>query len=477
MRVAGIDIGSEGVRVQVLDLHGESCAACAHPLDTLEGSDGRMEQDPEAWWEATCRCLRSVAPSHIRALAVTSTSGTIAVLDARDRPLRPALLYGDGRAVKEAAVLGVRPTDPPAKILWLRRHEPEVWRAVRRVVHAADFVVARLTGRWATDWSHALKTGYDPASLRWSGVLEAAGMDPTLLPEVLPPATPIGVVTEAAASETGLEAGTLVVTGMTDGCTGQIACGATSPGQWCTVLGSTLVLKGVTHRRIIDPLSRVYCHRHPDGYWMPGGASNAGGAWLRHHFPDADLGALDTEALALTPTGVVVYPLVRTGERFPFVAPEARGFIEGVPQSRSHAYAASLEGVAYVERLGYETLASLGAEVGEVIYTAGGGARSVPWLQIRSDVLGRVLRRPALPGAASGAAILAAVALTGEPLAARAAAMVRIDLEVAPRRAFEGCYEEAYARFVQALRDRGYLPSSTILANDTIPLAGSGACP
>lgn len=457
----GIDLGSEGVRVSVLDLQGTLRASASCPLVTLEGPEGWTEQDPEAWWVASCLCLRAVSrevpPDRIRALSVTSTSGTVAVLDAHGRPLRPAMLYSDGRATAEAAELGVRPTDPAAKLLWLRRHEPEVYGKVRRIVHAADFVVARLTGRWATDWSHALKTGYDVASLRWSPLLEEIGVDAAVLPEVLPPATPVGPLTRAAAEETGLHHGTMVVTGMTDGCAGQIACGAVLPGQWCTVLGTTLVLKGVSVRRIPDPLRRVYNHRHPDGYWMPGGASNTGGEGLRRAFPDADLAALDIEALRHTPTGLIVYPLVRRGERFPFVAPHACGFVEGTPASRSQYYAAVLEGVAYLERLGYETLQGLGAEVGEVIHTAGGGARSRPWLQIRSDVLGRVLRRPALPGAAAGAAILAAMAATGQPLVECAAAMVRIELEVSPRRERAEHYGEGYGRFVEALRRRGYL--------------------
>jgi len=460
--VAGIDLGTEGVRVYVLDLQGTLRASAAHPLETLEGPEGWVEQDPEAWWASMCRCLRAVCRDvkQIRALSVTSTSGTFVVLDAQGRPLRPAILYSDGRATQEAAELGVRPTDPVAKLLWLRRHEPEVYGKVRRIVHAADFVTARLTGRWATDWSHALKTGYDVVTLRWSPILEKAGVELEMLPEVLRPATPIGPLTRTAAEQTGLHHKTLVVAGMTDGCTGQIACGAVLPGQWCSVLGTTLVLKGVLTQRIVDPFRRVYCHRHPDGYWMPGGASNTGGEGLRRAFPDADLSALDTEALHHTPTGLIVYPLVRQGERFPFVAPQARGFVEGTPVSRAQSYAAYLEGVAYLERLGYETLLALGAEVGEVIHTAGGGARSRPWLQIRSDVLGRVLRRPALAGAAAGAAILAAMATTDEPLARCAAAMVRIELEVTPRREVSARYGEAYRRFTDALRRRGYLDSN-----------------
>jgi sugar (pentulose or hexulose) kinase len=157
-----------------------------------------VEQDPEAWWASSRRWLRAVSGEvkGIRALLVTSTSGRFAVLGAQGRPLRPAILYSDGRATQEPAEPGVRPTDPVAKLLWLRRHEPEVYGKVRRIVHAADFVTARLTGRWAaTDWSHAPKTGYDVVTLRWSPILEKAAVEVEILPEVLPPATPIGSLT------------------------------------------------------------------------------------------------------------------------------------------------------------------------------------------------------------------------------------------------------------------------------------------
>ncbi len=467
--VVGVDLGTEGVRACVLDLQGMLYAEAAESVATYETEAGGVEQDPEDWWSAVGRCLRSlwtaVDPRRVRALAVASTSGTVVVLDARGRPLRRALMYNDGRAVQEAeavrAYVGgptpVRPTDPLPKLLWLQRHEPDVWTRTRRVVHAADFVTGRLTGRWVTDWTHALKTGYDPASQTWSPVLAAMGVGPDGLPTVVPPGTPVGEVHAWAAEATGLRPGTLVVAGMTDGCAAQVAAGAVAPGEWCSVLGTTLVVRGVTERPLRDPQGRVYCHRHPEGFWLPGGASNTGGECLRKAFGKADLRAMDAQALAHAPTGLVAYPLVRRGERFPFVAPRARGFLLGTPRSEFERYAAYLEGVAYVERLAYDLLTRLGAAVGDTVFTAGGGARSEAWLQIRSDVLGRVLCRPRYTGAAVGAAVLAATAVAGDGLTARTRAMVRVDRTVVPRGHTQALYAEAYGRFLEALRTRGYI--------------------
>jgi len=468
MLVAGIDVGTQGARVVVLDLGGKVLARAGEALPSPAATTASIaEQDPEAWWDAVCRCLRRVLvqidATRLRGLAVSSTSGTLVLTDESGRPLRPALMYNDARATAEAREIDTvtanraSPTDPLAKLLWLRRHEPKIFAAARRIVHAGDFIAARLTGEWRTDWSQALKSGYDPVDLRWSPLLALVDLDSERFPQVVAPGAEIGAVTQRAYESTGLRPATRVFAGMTDGCASQIAAGAMAPGQWCSTLGTTLVVKGVTRERLHDPLGRIYSHRHPEGFWMPGGASNTGGECLQREFAADDLGARDRQAAALTPTDLVAYPLVRSGERFPFVAPQAEGFFLGKPRSRAERYTACLEGVAFVERLAYETLEHLGARVEGVIATSGGGANSRVWVQIRCDVLGRPLRKPALPEAAAGAAIIAAAAATEEPISARANAMVRMTTQVLPRENTAERYLAAYQRFVGALKSRGYL--------------------
>jgi len=469
MLVAGIDVGTQGARVVVLDLGGKLLARAGEALPPPPATAANIaEQDPEAWWGAVCRCLRRVLvqidATRLRGLAVSSTSGTLVLTDESGRPLRPALMYNDARATAEALEIDTatsdhraRPTDPLAKLLWLRRHEPKIFAAARRIVHAGDFIAARLTGEWRTDWSQALKSGYDPADLRWSPVLALFDLDSERFPKVIAPGAEIGAVTQRACESTGLRPASRVFAGMTDGCASQIAAGAMAPGQWCSTLGTTLVVKGVTRERLHDPLGRIYSHRHPEGFWMPGGASNTGGECLQREFAADDLAACDRQAEGLTPTDLVSYPLMRTGERFPFVAPQAEGFLLGKPRSRAERYTACLEGVAYLERLAYQTLDDLGAKVEGVIATSGGAASSRVWMQIRCDVLGRPLRKPALPEAAAGAAIIAAAAATNEPISARANAMVRMMAQVVPREDTAERYLAGYQRFVGALKSRGYL--------------------
>ncbi len=514
----GLDVGTQGARV-VACTFGDN----RHPPTLLQAAQpfppgtivaglppGHVEQQPAGWWQAATACLRQVVaqvrPESIRSISVTSTSGTLCLLDGCGEPLLPALMYNDARAGREAAEvqtagaelaerLGYRfnASFALAKLLWLARHRPDLLAAARWAVHATDFLVGRLCGVYGvTDSSNALKTGYDVERGDWPAFIAAdLGLPTDKLPHVLTPGTVIGAVTPDAAEQTGLPTGALVVAGMTDGCAAQIAAGAVAPGEWNSTLGTTLVLKGVTDQLIRDPLGRIYSHRHPDGYWLPGGASNVGGEILEQRFPGADLAKLDRQAAQLSPGAWVAYPLARRGERFPFVRPDAEGFLvpfvsQGL-QSTSAAprpgepsaptlrlaspvddqapiaptppelYTAYLEGVAYVEKLAYKTLQRLGANVGDVIRVAGGAARSAAWLQIRADVLQKELWQPAEPGAAMGAAILAACRTHFDGLIPAAQAMVHVKATVAPQTNRAAAYAERYERFRAECVRAGYL--------------------
>ena len=170
------------------------------------------------------------------------------------------------------------------------------------------------------------------------------------------------------------------------------------------------------------------------------------------------MGELNNRALNASPTDLVIYPLMRRGERFPFFAPEATGFALGETGDEVVYYAAHLEGLGYVERLSYEVLQTLGASVGDTLYVAGGGTHSPAGLQIRADILGRRLRVPEVPSGAMGAAILAARGCAFASLAEAAASMIRYRQVVEPRDAYRSAYQQRYQRFIVACRQRGYLP-------------------
>ena len=471
--VIGVDVGTGGARALAVDAAGAVLAAASLRFSDPAGPalpPGWSEQDPEMWWGAARACLSEVAArvdaGTVRALAVTSTSGTVVAVDAAGQPLRPALMYNDARAVEEASLaqdagraqaenLGYafQASFALPKILWLRRHEPGVFERAACFLHAADFLLLRLTGELGlSDSSNALKTGYDLSGLSWPLWIEQAlGIPLAKLPRVAAPGEPVAALSAGGAAATGLRAGTSVAAGATDGTAAFLASGAVAPGDWNSTLGTTLVLRGVSRDLVRDPAGRIYCHRHPEGYWLPGGASSTGGEWLESRFPGADWPALDRRALDLSPTPLAVYPLVRRGERLPFVDPVAEGFVEAPEGCAADLlYAGHLEGTACVERWILEVMESLGVPVGERICVTGGGARSREWLQIRADLLGRTLARPRVVDAAFGAALLAAARTLHPSLSAAARAMVRPECEVAPRAGPRAPNDPLYSRIREA---------------------------
>ncbi|MFJ4738976.1 FGGY-family carbohydrate kinase [Streptomyces sp. NPDC088775] len=458
----GIDLGTQSVRAVVAGDRGEILGSGSAPL-TGRRDGVRHEQRPADWWTAVCAATRQAlrdcpAP---RALAVCATSGTVLLGDREGRPLTPGVMYDDGRAVAEAARAKAPPSWALPKVMWLLTEYGGGAGDAVRVMHQADLVLARLAGTpLPTDSSHALKTGYDLERDDWPRRrFGRLGLPDGLFPDVVRPGTRIGEVGRAAAEATGIPAGTAIVAGMTDGCAAQLASGSLNIGSWNAVLGTTLVLKGVTSSPVEDPAGVVYNHRAPDGSWLPGGASGVGGGVLTAAFPAVDPIRMDALARAHEPARVVAYPLVATGERFPFVAPEATGFLLGEPASEAEHWLALLTGVGLVERLCFDYLDLLGAQNYGRLTLTGGAARSGYWSRLRADILGRSVYIPRYSEPALGMAILAAYgAGPGTSLIRTAGAMVRLRHVLHPHPVRTAWYTEPYLTLVDELERRGWLP-------------------
>ncbi|MFF0339638.1 FGGY-family carbohydrate kinase [Kribbella sp. NPDC004875] len=443
----GLDLGTQSVRAVLADAKGRVLARATRPLASHR--DGvRHEQDPQSWLTAVDAVLAEVGTAGVEGIAICSTSGTFLLTDRAGRPVTPALMYDDARAAARRGQIvdadpdrwatSMQPTWALPKILDLVADGDDL--ADRRIAHSADFVAAHLAGRpVATDTSHALKTGYDLIADAWpAAAFDKLGLPLTLFPDVVRPGTELGRTPE----------GVPVYAGMTDGCAAQIAAGALAPGAWNSVLGTTLVLKGVSADLITDPTGAVYSHRHPDGGWLPGGASSTGAGVLTELLPGADLDALDRIA---HPIDAVTYPIAKTGERFPFVAPQAERFTLGSTPDDLHTYAAVLQGVAFIERLAFEHLETLGADPVRSVSLTGGATRSGYWNQLRADVLGVPVELPAVPDPAYGMAVLAASG--GHDLTGTARRMVRVDRVLEPG---ARPLDDLYGEFVAELDRRGY---------------------
>jgi D-ribulokinase len=472
----GVDLGTQSVRTLAVTGGGTVLGSGSAPLGGRRVGE-RHEQDPGDWWAGVCTASREALGSlervRIGGLAVCATSGTVLLTDAEGAPLSPGLMYDDGRAAAEAASaraagLAVQDTWALPKARWLvETYGPG------RITHQPDVITGRLVGEPVpTDSSHALKTAYDVEREAWPDVM---GLPRETLPEVVRPGTRLGEVCPAAAEATGIPAGTPVVAGMTDGCAAQIASGALRPGSWNSVLGTTLVLKGASPTPVHDPTGVVYNHLAPDGSWLPGGASSVGAGVLTAVFAGADPVAMDARAAAFEPSGAVAYPLVSQGERFPFLAPHACALVLGEPDGDADLWAALLQGVAFTERLCLDYLHHLGAPLDGPLTFTGGGARSPYWNRLRADILGRPARVPLHTEPALGMAALAAYGTGAGPgLADVAERMVRIRTVLEPDPDRTALFAEPYARLVDELAARGWLPAP-VAAHAHARLTPSGA--
>ncbi|NUT34599.1 MAG: carbohydrate kinase [Hamadaea sp.] len=474
---AGVDVGTQSLRVYLVDAAGAVAGRGSGRLRShrrvAEDGTRRHEQDPAQWWQVLGEAFRQAlagldgraGADRVRGVAFCSTSGTFTLAGPDGLARTPAVMYDDARAHVEAAKVAATGADLwtalgyPMQPSWALPKLVHLLRAGHRgrLQHCADHLAERLAGApVATDWSHALKTGYDVAAGTWpSPVLDRLGVPADMLPDVVRPGHRIGAVGAAGAAHTGLTVGTPIHAGLTDGCAAQAAAGALTPGSWNSVLGTTLVLKGVTTERLRDPGGAVYSHRHPDGGWLPGGASNVGAGVLDARFPGADQTALDAAAAAYEPAAGLSYPLLSKGERFPFVDPEAEAFDAGRFSGTAERYAALLQGVALVERLCFAYLQGLGADISGPVTLTGGATRSRYWTQLRADILGRDVILPAHAEPAFGAAACAAAG--DGSLTAAAQKMAGDGRVVAHRPEVHERFAEPYAKFVAELHDRGYL--------------------
>jgi sugar (pentulose or hexulose) kinase len=486
----GVDVGTQGVRSVVVTAEGRCLGSGSVPLAPGDRSNGRHEQDPAAWWGALTSAVRAAVSqagdsADIRCIALDATSGTVLVEDADGVARGPALMYDDSRAREQTVraqlagaplwdTLGYRmqPSWALPKLMWLLEHD-----AVGpgdRVVHQSDHLLRKLTGSpVATDCSHALKTGVDLRDISWPAeIFHELHIEVAKLPEVVLPGTEIGQVGVEGSVATGLAAGTPVRAGMTDGCAAQIATGALKPGSWSSALGTTLVIKGSTKDLIRDPHGAVYSHRNPDGGWLPGGASSTGAGAISQQFPGADqasLNRLTDRAAAEVPVSGATYALAGTGERFPFVAPQAHGFLDPEAIDEPQRFAALCQSIAYIERLSYDVLGVLGADVSGPVALTGGATGNSWWNQLRTDTLGRATFVPTSAQAANGMAILAA-APEGE-LAPTAERMVEVGSRYRPDPSRAQVLRPGYERLLDELVDRQWLDGE--LAARALATAGS----
>ncbi|HYN63709.1 MAG TPA: xylulokinase [Candidatus Limnocylindrales bacterium] len=400
------------------------------------------EQDPGEWWIAAQTAIRAalvaagVAGVDIEAVGLTGQMHGAVLLDAAGAVLRPAILWNDQRTGTECdeiratvgfeRLIAISGNDAitgftAPKLLWVRRHEPDVWARLAHVLLPKDYLRYRLTGDYSMDKADGSGTIlFDLAARTWSiDLLDDLAMDPSWFPPTLEGPEVTGTITSAAAQATGLAAGTPVVAGGGDQSANAVGVGVVDIGMMALSLGTSGVIFAATDTPVREPRGRVhaFCHAVPGRWHMMSVMLSAAGSlrWFRdalapgEAFGDLAASATKVEAAA---DGLFFLPYL-SGERSPYPDPAARGAFVGLAlrHDRRHMARAVLEGVAFGLRDGLDLMVAAGTPTPSQIRISGGGTVSPLWRQILADVLQTELATVSTTeGAAYGAAMLAAVA-------------------------------------------------------------------
>ena len=434
----GIDIGTSGVKALLMDDVARVIGSHDAGLSVSRPRPGWSEQDPEDWIAATRKAvagLRAAHPVEFAALASVGLSGQMhgaTLLGADDRPLRPCILWNDGRSGAECAELEARVdvrgiggniamagfTAP--KLLWVAKHEPEVFARIAKVLLPKDYVRLWLTGTHASDMSDAAGTLWlDVAARRWSApLLAATGLSESQMPEVIEGTAQSGVLRPEVAAEWGV-ARVPVAGGGGDNAATACGMGLLAPGAGFLSLGTSGVLFTATERFAPNTAQAVhaFCHAVPGRWHQMGVTLSAVDSltWLARQLGGTppELAALVTDQVS-APSDVTFLPYL-SGERTPHNNPAARGAFIGLSAGTDPAalVQAVMEGVGFAFADCHDALTRTGGPLGAV-YAVGGGARSRAWLRIIAAATGLTLLIPETGdfGAAYGAAKLARACLS-----------------------------------------------------------------
>jgi xylulokinase len=468
----GLDIGTSGVKAVLINGEGAHVAVANAELSVSRPHSNWSEQNAEDWVAASDAAVGQLRTRHSRELAAVRGIGLsgqmhgATVLDASDRPLRPAILWNDGRAAVEAAELDADPrfreitgnivfpgfTAP--KLVWLARHEPEVFKAMRWVLLPKDYVRLWLSGDHASDMSDSSGTSWlDVAGRRWSGALLAAtGMEVANMPALHEGTAPTGTLRAELARRWGMGDGVVIAGGAGDNAASACGIGAVKPGSAFVSLGTSGVLFTTISRFSPNAASAVhtFCHALPATWHQMGVILSATASleWLAGVTgrPSAELtGGLGDLA---GPSRVRFLPYL-SGERTPHNDAAARGAFVGLDQGSDvdTLTRAVLEGVTFALRDNLDALAEAGTSLRRMV-AVGGGSRSSYWLRLIATVLGVPVDLPEQGefGAAMGAARLGQIAATNaDPAAVCLPPPISATFE--PQQSLVPAFRDAHARW------------------------------
>lgn len=488
------DGGTESLRVRIYDLDGNCVASHAEPYETKFLAGARAEQNAEDWWsslvKATQICLKeaNLSGDAIDTMTYATTCCTVVALDKNGAPLRPALMWMDVRANKEAEavletgdprlVLNSNGQGPVSaewmipKALWLKRNEPQIFDKAVTICEYQDYLTMRLTGeRCASLNNVGLRWHYDNRDGGWAtGIIDKLGMSELLdkwPSRVVAPGDVVGNLNATAAAELGLTTRTKLVQGGADALIGMIGLGVAKPGQLALITGSSHLQFGVTDSPLhAQGVWGSYADiLYPERYIVEGGQTSTGSIinWFRRLVGQIDLDELNEKAALLPPgsEGLIAQDHFQ-GNRTPYTDANSRGAFIGLTLSHEphHIFRAIIEGICFGTRTILDSFKNGGYTSNEM--TVGGGATaSRLWMQIHADTAGIPVRIPASTDAPSmGSAILAAhgagyFASIDEGIDAMVKPGIMIEPDPGAMAAYNGVYEQYRELYLALKQIRG----------------------
>ena len=489
--ILAFDLGTTALKCALHDLDGAVIAKASEEYQLITPDADSVEMEVETYWQAfksaVARVLKEsgVEPAEIRALGVSAQGETLILVDRHGKPLRRAIVWLDNRAQQEADQLGdtfghrhafeitgqvkLVPTWPASKILWLRKHEPEIIDRVGKFLLIEDYFLYRLTGEYVCEGSLVTSTCYWNFRTRkwWREMLEELHISEDQLPQYCESGEVVGKILPDIAYELGLSPDTVACTGALDQACGAIGVGNIKPGIFSENTGAALAICATVNGPVLDPQDQMPCHYHglPGLYMLH--TFTSGGIvmrWFRDEFAGPEMrvsrsSGLDAydligmEAARVQPgsEGLVMLPHLQ-GAMAPEANPKASGVFFGftLRHGRGHFTRAIMEGVGFIVRRNIEVIEGLGVPVDE-IRALGGGARSRLWKQMEADIVGRpVLTTTNEEAATLGAAILAGKAVglysSVEEAAGR---MVQIQERFEPNEANRTVYDDTFGTYIK----------------------------
>jgi xylulokinase len=450
------DLGTSGNKVTLFSLDGKLGASCLYEYPTRYPRQNWVEQSPDDFWKAVCLSTKRLleetrlSGSDVAAVCFSGQMMGCLLVDAEGKPLRPMIIWADTRAGKQEAEIEqklgmdyvyrttghrISASYSAAKLLWVRDNEIEVYRRSYKMLHAKDYIIYKLTGKFVTDYSDASGTNlFDLVKKTWDkNILDALGVSPDLLPEARPSTDNAGGITAEASRATGLLEGTPVIIGGGDGSCACVGAGVVSEGSAYNVLGSSSWISLASADPVYDPALRTFTWVHLDpALYTPCGTMQAAGYsynWYKNTLCGGETAEaakngenpyrlIDKGAFEASPgSGGLLYLPYLLGERSPRWNHEARGAFVGlsVTSSKGDISRSVLEGVGFNLKIILQILEQGAAVKGGIdnVIMIGGGAKGAVWLQILADIWQKPLIVPAYTEEATslGAAVCGGVGI------------------------------------------------------------------